>query len=93
MFLTFRPSDSEISKARKLKIREKMTGIVIKDIATYLIFLLVVGKLAYSEKDYHTYIYRKDMVNMLSEAMYAAGPKFGDVNKYLVVFLLKGTIL
>ena len=57
-----------------------MTGIVIKDIATYLIFLLVVGKLAYSEKDYHTYIYRKDMVNMLSEAMYAAGPKFGDVN-------------
>ena len=75
----FRPSDSEIEKSRKMKIREKMTGLVIKDIVTYLIFLLVVAKLAYSERDFHTYIYRKDMVNMLKDATYTGGPNFEQV--------------
>eukprot|EP00111_Clytia_hemisphaerica_P007273 TCONS_00021135-protein len=77
-----RPSDSELEKSRKQKIREKMTGIVIKDIATYLIFLLIVAKLAYMEKDFHTYIYRQDMVNMLKEATYTFGPKFESISNH-----------
>jgi len=54
---------------------------VIKDIATYLIFLLLVAKLAYSERDMHTYIFRQDMVNMFQDAKYTDyGMKFDDVS-------------
>jgi len=60
--LSFRPSDSYLERCRKAKIREKMTGIVFKDILTYLLFLLIVAKLAYSEKDMNTYYLRQDIV-------------------------------
>lgn len=72
-----------------MKIREKMTGLVMKDIATYLIFLLIVAKLAYSERDFHTYIYRKDMVNMLKDAKYTGGPQFEQVS---LIYLLEELI-
>ena len=67
-----------------------MTGIVIKDIGTYIIFLLIVAKLAYSERDFHTYIYREDMINMLKNAKYTEGPNFEGVKPFLTIlfFLL-----
>ena len=60
-------------------MREKLTGSVVKDFATYIFFLLIVAKLAYSEKDFHQYIYREDMVNMFNHAKYGNGPKFEQV--------------
>ena len=62
-----------------------MTGIVIKDIFTYLLFLGVVGKLAYSEKDMHTYWFRNDLVNMFQYAKYSdGGMSFDDVSEYII---------
>ena len=71
--IIFRPSDSEIEKARKSAIRDKMTWAVIKEIFTYIVFLGVVGKLAYAEKDMHTYWFREDLVNMFKHAKYTSG--------------------
>lgn len=50
-----------------------MTGIVIKDIFTYICFLGIVGKLAYSERDMHAYWFREDLVNMFKLAKYSDG--------------------
>ena len=41
----------------------------------------MVAKLAYAEKDFHTYIYREDMVNMFQKAKYSGGGMaFDDVS-------------
>ena len=93
MTFFLRPSDSELEKSRKEKLREKMTGIVVKDIATYLIFLLIVGKLAYMERDFHSYIYREDMISMLKEATYTKGPKFELVLPFSLFYLAYSVIL
>ena len=50
-----------------------MTATVIKEIAIYILFLCIVGKLAYEEKDFHQYIFREDMVNMFQKATYTKG--------------------
>lgn len=78
----FRPSDDEIARARKAKLRDKLTAFVIKDIVTYLIFLHIVANLAYSEKDPHMFGFRKDLVNMFSIGTYTDGPSLDDVRVY-----------
>ena len=57
-----------------------MTGLVVKDILTYLVFLLIVGKLAYAEKDMNTYYFRQDIMNMFQYSRYQEGPSFDDVS-------------
>jgi len=90
--LSFRPSDSYLERCRKAKIREKMTGIVFKDILTYLLFLLIVAKLAYSEKDMNTYYLRQDIVNMFQLSTYQKGPSFDAVRYYVIsLFIHLGT--
>ena len=70
-----------------------MTGMVIKEIFTYLLFLGIVGKLAYSERDMTSYWFRKDLVNMFQGASYSeGGMAFHDVRNfvcYLVLFVEK----
>jgi len=85
-FFFSRPSDSELIKARKSRIRDKLTGAVIKEIVIYLLFLCIVSKLAYAEKDYHQYMFREDMVNMFEKATYTNGSmKFDKVTTYFLI--------
>ena len=79
VFFLHRPSDSEIAMARKAKLKDKMTAFIIKDIGTYLIFILIVSKLAYSEKDPNMFQYRRDLVNMFHSSHYTNGPSLGRV--------------
>ena len=58
-----------------------MTWLVIKDMGTYFLFLLIVSKLAYSEKDPHQYLFRQDMLNAFQLGKYTEGPNFEDVSK------------
>ena len=83
-FSLFRPSDSELMRARKAKVRDKMTWFVIKDIGTYFLFLLVVSKLAYSEKDPHQYLFRNDMLNAFQLGKYSLGPSFEEVRYFFL---------
>ena len=71
-------------------MKDKMTLVVIKDIATYLIFLLIVANLAYSEKDPNMFPYRADLVNMFKDSVYTDGPSLDKVNMcyYLLVLYL-----
>ena len=64
-----------------------MTWFVIKDIGTYFLFLLIVSKLAYSEKDPHQYLFRQDMLNAFQFGKYTEGPNFEDVSLYYSVKL------
>jgi len=57
-----------------------MTWFVIKDIATYLFFLLVVSRLAYSEKDPSTFLLRNDLINMFEKGRYTNGPDLSVVS-------------
>ena len=50
-----------------------MTGYVIKDMAMYFLFLAIVLKLAYAERDKHAFIFREDLVNMFQRATYSEG--------------------
>eukprot|EP00111_Clytia_hemisphaerica_P021129 TCONS_00062242-protein len=77
-----RPSDTFLERCRKARIREKMTGVVFKDICVYLIFLGLVAKLAYGEKDMHTYYFREDMMNMFQQSKYQNGPVFDLVSNH-----------
>ena len=74
MSFYFRPNESVLERARKRKLKDKMTAQIIKDIVTYAIFLLVVVFLAYSEKDPNTFYLRKDLEDMFSSSKYAKGP-------------------
>ena len=81
----YRATDSFVERCRKARIREIMTGIVLKDIITYMVFLFIVGKLAYAEKDMSTYHFRNDIMNMFQHGKYQMGPVFDEV-RYLVIF-------
>lgn len=59
-----------------------MTGIVLKDIITYLVFMFIVGKLAYAEKDMSTYHFRNDIMNMFQNGKYQEGPVFDKVSRH-----------
>lgn len=79
VFFLVRPTDSEMARARKMKLREKMSSVVLKDILIYLFFLLIVANLSYSEKDKHMFIYRRDLVNMFERSRYTGGIHFDAV--------------
>ena len=87
ILVTFRPSDSQLARARRAKLRDIMTWSVIKDIGTYFLFLLVVSKLAYSEKDPHQYLFRQDLLNAFQSGKYTFGPDFEDVSLRIDDFL------
>ena len=76
-----------MARARKARLRDKMTAFVIKDIVTYMIFLLIVSKLAYSEKDPNMFFYRKDLVNMFGGGTYTDGPSLKDVSRILLLLM------
>ena len=84
-YLFYRPSDGELARARKAKLRDRMTWYVIKDIFTYLMFLLVVSKLAYSEKDPNTFLFRNDLLNMFESGKYTKGPDFSLVSCEIIL--------
>ncbi|XP_066922168.1 polycystin family receptor for egg jelly-like [Clytia hemisphaerica] len=75
-----RPTDSDLEKARKSALRDKITYVTIKEISIYVIFLIVVAKLAYAERDYHTFMFREDLVNMFHRATYS-GPETMDFDQ------------
>ena len=81
IFSLFRPSESKLERYRKIKIKEKMTGLIVKDIATYLCFLGIVTVLAYSEKDVNAYWFRKDLQNMFVESTYSKSMRLDDVSQ------------
>lgn len=50
-----------------------MTWEVIKEIVIYFVFLLVVSRLAYSEKDPNMFMLRRDLKSMFDSAKYSDG--------------------
>lgn len=68
-----RPSESALARARKIKLKERMTWEVIKEIVIYFVFLLVVSRLAYSEKDPNMFMLRRDLKSMFDSAKYSDG--------------------
>ena len=79
MYLILRPTDTELERARKAKMKDKLTWFIIKDIATYVFFLIIVARIAYSEKDPNMFQYRNDLVNKFQYSTYTDGPTLDQV--------------
>ena len=81
------PDEAKLEIARKLRMKERQMESIIREIAWYVIFLLVLLTIAYGNRDLTTSKVTKYMRDTFEKAAYSGNITYEKVNIYICVSL------